>query len=149
MNFPTRLVYWGRSRILGFPARLMLRLLGTQFPRQVRVGQGFRLLHGGMGSVLHHEVQIGENVTMYHGVTLGRADGYKPAAESKFKGIIVHDGAVICAGAIILGKEGWLVIGQNALIAAGAVVLKSVGENEIWAGVPARCIGVRDDIIKA
>ncbi|MCM0647407.1 hypothetical protein NBE98_03325 [Clostridium swellfunianum] len=77
---------------------------------------------------------------LYQGVTFGRADIYKPINDSEMNGIYVRQGAVICAGAKILCKEGILTIGKNTVIGANSVLTCSTGDNEIWAGVPARKI---------
>lgn len=58
--------------------------------------------------------------------------------------IDIQDDVIICAGAKILCKDK-LCIGKGTIIAANSVLLKSTGENEIWAGVPAKCIGLRTE----
>ena len=79
-------------------------------------------------------------------VTLGRADVYKSEKDSpsEFKGFLIKEGACICAGAKLICKKGTLVIGKNAVVGANAVLLNSIGDNEIWGGVPARFIGMRE-----
>lgn len=67
------------------------------------------------------------------------AEAAKPE-QPRIAPIIVDDGAWIGADSLILRG---VTIGRGAIIAAGAVVTKSVGEFEIWAGVPAKQIGVR------
>lgn len=85
------------------------------------------------------------NVRIYQNVTLGRADVYKSEKDSpsEFKGFLLKEGACICAGAKLICKKGTLVIGKNAVVGANAVLLNSIGDNEIWGGVPARFIGMR------
>ena len=56
--------------------------------------------------------------------------------------IIVEEGAVICAGAKILAKDK-IVIGKGTIIGANSVLTCSTGDNEIWAGIPARFIRKR------
>lgn len=82
---------------------------------------------------------------IFQNVTLGRADVYKTAkdAPSEFQGFLIKEGACICAGAKLICKKGMLVIGKNAVVGANAVLLNSIGDNEIWSGVPARFIGMR------
>ncbi|MFR7751315.1 MAG: acyltransferase [Collinsella sp.] len=53
--------------------------------------------------------------------------------------IIVKQGATICAAATIL-----LAIGENAIVGANAAATKSIPDNEIWVGVPARYLKTRD-----
>lgn len=122
----------------------MLKLLGAEIPPSVKFGVGCLLLHGGFGVVIHPKSEIGERVRIYPGVTLGRADIQHPADQSAFEGIRVEDDAILCTGAKILCKQGILTVGKGSLIGANAVLLESTGENEIWVGMPARCIGRRE-----
>ncbi|MFQ7842579.1 MAG: acyltransferase, partial [Thomasclavelia spiroformis] len=57
----------------------------------------------------------------------------------------IKEGAILCAGAKILGK-GQLTVGRNTIIAANAVLLSSTGDNEVWAGIPAKKIKDRERI---
>jgi serine O-acetyltransferase len=108
------------------------------------VGADFELAHGGFGVVIHSKSIIGRRVKIYPGVTLGRADIYRPATQSRFEGIIIEDDAILCPGAKILCKEGVLKVGQGSVVGANAVLLESTGQDEIWAGVPARRVGKRN-----
>ncbi len=139
----TSLAYAGRSRLLGKPAYFLLKLLGAEIPRPVRIGRDFLLLHGGFGVVIHPQTVIGDRVRIYPGVTLGRADVQNPIERSAFKGLEVGDDAILSSGAKILCKEGVLRVGRGTIVAANAVLLESTGEDEIWAGVPARRVGKR------
>ncbi len=140
----SRLVAARSSRIIGGLAYYILKLLGIEIPRSVTIGEDFELAHGGFGVVIHPNTSIGKRVKLYPGVTLGRADIYRPATQSHFAGIVVEDDVILCPGAKVLGKEGVLHIGKGSVIGANAVLLESTGENEIWAGIPARYIGKRD-----
>lgn len=62
------------------------------------------------------------------------------AHKSEFQRIIHRKEACICAGAKIICNRGTLIVGENTIIAANAVLIKSTGDNEIWAGIPARMI---------
>lgn len=140
----TRLVY-GRTRtFLGRIAYLTLKILGIEIPGSVLIGNDFELAHGGFGVVIHPNSTIGDRVKMYPGVTLGRADIHLPIDRSKFEGIVIEDDVVLASGAKVLCKEGTLRVGRGTVIGANSVLLNSTGENEIWAGVPARCIGERE-----
>jgi serine O-acetyltransferase len=139
------LVYRRKNPLLGGIAYYTLKLLGIEIPRGVYVGDDLELAHGGFGVVIHPATSIGKRVKIYPGVTLGRADIYRPAAQSGFEGIVVEDDVILCPGAKILGKAGTLRIGRGSVIGANAVLLESTGGNEIWAGVPARRVGMRDD----
>lgn len=109
----------------------------------MEIGPGFLLHHGGMGVVIHPKTSIGANVGIYPGVTLGRADVYRPAAESRFEGIVVADEVILGSGAKILCNEGILRIGRGTVVGANAVLTQSTGEYEIWAGIPAKKVGER------
>lgn len=139
----TRLVYARRRPILGRLAYYALKLLGAEIPRSVPVGPGFELAHGGFGVVVHSKSVIGAGVKIYPGVTLGRADIYRPAHESLFEGIVIEDDVILSPGAKVLCKEGVLRVRRGTLVGANAVLLESTGENEIWAGIPAVYVGKR------
>jgi serine O-acetyltransferase len=139
----TSLLYARNLPVLGSLAYFLLKLLGAEIPRKVKFDQGCLLLHGGFGVVIHPQSVIGARVRIYPGVTLGRADIHLPASQSAFAGIRIEDDAILCAGAKVLGKAGVLRVGRGTLVGANAVLLESTGDNEIWAGIPARCIGQR------
>jgi serine O-acetyltransferase len=103
------------------------------------------LIHGGFGVVIHPDSIIGDRVKIYPGVTLGRADIHCPADQSEFKRILVEDDVILAPGAKVLGKQGTLRIGQRTVIGANAVLLQSTGEGEMWAGVPAKFVGMREE----
>ena len=63
--------------------------------------------------------------------------------KSDFKGIVIEKGAVLCVGAKIICNKGILTVGKQTIIGANAVLTKSTGEDEIWAGVPAKFIKKR------
>lgn len=143
-DLPTRLVYARQSRLFGRLAYYALKLLGVEIPRAVPVGSDFELAHGGVGVVIHSRAEIGARVKIYPGVTLGRADIHLPVERSKFERIVVEDDVILAPGAKILCKEGTLRVARGTVVGANAVLLQSTGENEIWAGAPARCVGRRD-----
>lgn len=133
---------------IGGIAKRINFLLGVDIPRSVVIGKGVKFPHNSFGTAIHNNTILEDNVKVYQNVTIGRADVYKPREKSNpnFKGFHIKKGACICAGAKILCKEGTLVVGENTVIAANAVLLQSTGDNEIWAGVPAKLIGYRDDL---
>jgi serine O-acetyltransferase len=143
-DFYTSLVYARQKPLIGKLAYYLLKLLGAEIPVSVRIGKDFLLLHGGFGVVIHPKTVIGDRVRVYPGVTLGRADIHRPIGKSAFEGIAVEEDVILSAGAKILGKEGILRVGRGTLVAANAVLLESTGENEIWAGIPARRVGKRE-----
>lgn len=143
-DLPTRLVYARQSPLFGRLAYYLLKLLGVEIPRQVPIGPGFELAHGGVGVVVHSRSTIGAHVKIYPGVTLGRADIYRPVEQSRFEGIVIEDQVILAPGAKVLCKEGVLRVGHGTVVGANAVLLQSTGEYEIWAGAPARRVGMRE-----
>ena len=143
-DLPTSLVYARAWPLVGRLAYYALKLLGVEIPRTVPIGPGFELAHGGVGVVIHSRSQIGARVKIYPGVTLGRADVHRPMEQSRFQGIVVEDDVLLAPGAKILCKEGILRLGRGSVVGANAVLFESTGEDEIWAGIPARCVGKRD-----
>ena len=143
MNLVTRLAYWRKWRI----ARELMALYGVEIPAEVQIGTGLEILHRGFGTVIHPSTVIGDNVRIYHQVTVGRADAHLDAEHTRMERVVIGDGAVLFPGAKILGGPGVTSIGRGCLIAANAVVRQSTGDNEIWAGVPARKVGVRKDVL--
>ena len=144
MSFYEHLVYARQNRLFGKLAYLLLKLLGIEIPLSVKIGRGLLLHHGGMGIVIHPKAVLGADVGLYPGVTLGRADIYRPADQSLFVGIVIEDNVILGAGAKVLCQKGILTVGKGSVIGANAVLTKSTGENEIWAGIPAKKVGLRD-----
>lgn len=145
-DFYTTLVYARRLPLFGRLAYYVLKLLGVEIPRSVEIGEDLLLEHGGFGVVVHPHTVIGDRVKLYPGVTLGRADVHLPASVSEFKRIVIEDDVLLAPGSKVLGKSGELRVARGTIVAANAVLLQSTGEGEIWAGVPAKHIGVRDDL---
>ena len=145
MDLYTFLVYARSWPVLGRLAYYSLKLLGAEIPRSVKVGKDFELAHGGFGVVIHSLTTIGERVKVYPGVGLGRADIYRPMEQSRFQGIVIEDDVILSPGAKVLCQEGVLRVGRGTMVGANAVLLESTGEWEIWAGVPARRVGEREE----
>src|SRR3990172_11132923 len=142
-DFYSRLVY-ARRGLMGRFTYLLLKALGAEVPRSVEVGEGFTLVHGGFGVVIHPKTKIGKNVKIYPGVTLGRADIHLPSEQSKFQGIEIGDEVILSPGSKVLCKEGVLRVANGTMLGANAVLLESTGEGEVWAGLPATRVGPRE-----
>lgn len=132
--------YPGVSRI----AYLILKFLGLEIPLPVKIGSELEIAHGGFGIVIHPSTVIGDRVKIYPGVTVGRADIHLPVELSNFERVVIEDDVVLGAGSKVLCKTGELRVRKGTIVGANAVLLSSTGENEVWAGVPARCIGMRE-----
>ncbi|MFG2697386.1 serine O-acetyltransferase [Kitasatospora sp. NPDC048407] len=143
MSLVTSLIYRRRSRLFGRLVQEALALYGVEVPAAAEIGPGLLVYHRGFGTVLHPFTTLGANVTLYNGVTIGRADPWVPQEESAMRRVVLEDGVVVCAGAKIVCKSGVLTVGAGTVIGANAVLTRSTGPNEIWAGAPARRLGVR------
>jgi serine O-acetyltransferase len=130
-----------------------LKLFGVEIPTSVEIGDNLQLAHGAVGLVIHETTKIGNNVKVFQGVTIGFADEHLPLVKCSehldtteaFGRIVIEDDVVIGAGAKVIFKLGQiLTVGRGAVIGANAVVLSSVPPGEIWAGMPARKVSVRD-----
>ncbi len=143
-DFFSRLVYARKYPLIGKLAYFALKFFGIEIPLSVEIGNNFYLVHGGFGVVIHPKTKIADNVRIYPGVTLGRADVHVSIEVSDFEGIIIEENVILSAGAKLLCKSGTMIIGAGSMIGANAVLLESTGENEIWAGIPAKKIGLRD-----
>jgi len=141
----TSLAYASKKPLIGPLAYYALKFLGVELPRPVQIGADLEIAHGGFGVVVHSRAALGNRVKLYPGVVLGRADIHQPASVSRFEGIIIEDDVILSPGCKILCKEGVLRVGRGTVVGANAVLLESTGEWEIWAGIPARCVGQRVD----
>lgn len=143
----TRMVKLYPIHVIGGIAKKINVLLGVDIPRSVVIGENVYFPHNSVGTVIHNNTVIEDNVKIYQNVSMGRADVYLPIEKSNpnFKGFHIKRGACICAGAKLICKEGTLTVGENTIIGANSVLLESTGDNEIWAGIPAKKIGVRRD----
>lgn len=134
--------------LIGGIAKKINFILGVDIPRSVVIGKNVTFPHNSIGTVIHNNTVIEDNVKIYQNVSMGRADVYLPKekANPNFKGFHIKKGACICAGAKLICKEGTLTVGENTIIGANAVLLESTGDNEIWAGIPAKKVGDRKDL---
>ena len=111
---------------------------GIEIHPGAKLGKNLFIDHG-MGVVIGETSEVGDNVTIYHAVTLG---GSSPSIDSekqrheKRHPTIGHD-VVIGSGAQIIGP---VKVGNNSRIAANAVVVKDVPENATMVGIPSRAV---------
>jgi serine O-acetyltransferase len=140
-----RLLRTTRVPILGRAAYLALKLLGVEFPRSVRWSDPLQLAHGAVGLVVHGDTQIGSRVTIFPGVVIGMADAHMPPGSLPPGGrVVIGDDVTLAAGAKVLFRAGQeLVVASGTVVGANAVLLESTGEGEVWAGLPARRVGHR------
>lgn len=126
-------------------ARLAVLPLNLSVPAEVRIGRDVRFVHYGFGTVIYPEVVIGDRVRIYHQVTIGRKDAHLEREQSAFERLEIGDDAVLFPGCKVLGGDGVTRIGAGTIVGANAVLLNGTGEDEIWAGNPARLVGHRTD----
>ena len=111
---------------------------GIEIHPGAKIGKNLFIDHG-MGVVIGETSEIGNNVTLYHAVTLG---GSSPSIDSERqrdekRHPTIGDDVVIGSGAQIIGPVN---IGNNARIAANAVVVKDVPDNTTMVGIPAKAV---------
>jgi serine O-acetyltransferase len=106
-------------------------LTGIEIHPGARIGEGLFIDHGS-GVVIGETAEIGNNVTIYQGVTLGGTGKEKGKRHPT-----VGNNVVISAGAKILGS---FTVGDNSKIGAGSVVLKAVPSNSTVVGVPGKVV---------
>ncbi len=108
---------------------------GIEIHPGARIGRGFFIDHG-MGVVIGETTEIGNNVTLYQGVTLG-GTGKQGGKRHPTLG----DHVVVGVGASVLGA---ITVGRGARIGGGAVVVKDVPAYSTAIGVPARIVATHD-----
>jgi serine O-acetyltransferase len=118
---------------------------GIEIHPKAKIGKNFFIDHG-MGVVIGETSEIGDNVTIYHAVTLG---GISPSIKSdeqrnNKRHPTLKNNVVVGSGAQVLGP---VIVGENAKIGANAVVTKDVPANAVMVGIPAK--NVNKDISKA
>ena len=111
---------------------------GIEIHPGAKIGKNLFIDHG-MGVVIGETSEIGDNVTIYHNVTLG---GSSPSIDSERqrhekRHPTIGNDVVIGSGAQIIGP---IKVGNNSRIAANAVVVKDVPENATMVGIPARAV---------
>lgn len=130
-----RIAHWFYERRLYLIARLISNfarfLTDVDIHPGAKIGPGLFIDHG-IGVVIGETAEIGENVTLYQGCTLGGTGKEKGKRHPT-----IGNNVVVAAGAKILGS---FKVGDNAKIGAGAVVLREVPPNSTVVGVPGRVV---------
>lgn len=118
-----------------FLARLISQLgrsfTGIEIHPGAKIGTGLFIDHG-MGVVIGETAEIGNNVVLYHGVTLGGTGKHKGKRHPT-----IGNNVIIGTGAKILGP---ITIGDNSKIGANAVVLENIPANSTAVGIPAKVV---------
>ena len=120
------------ARVVSFLARMLTQI---DIHPGARIGRRFFIDHG-CGVVIGETAEIGDDVTLYHGVTLGGTT-WNPGKRHPSLG----DGVVVGAGATILGP---VTVGARARVAANSVVVKDVAFGATVVGIPGRTVQPKD-----
>lgn len=128
-----RVDHWLWTRGWRFPARLGSQiarwLTGIEIHPGAVIGRRFFIDHG-MGVVIGETAEVGDDVMLYHGVTLGGRQ-----REGGKRHPTLGDGVAVGAGAKLLGP---ITIGARSVVGANAVVTRDAPEDSVLVGVPAR-----------
>ena len=127
-----RLWGWGLRGLARFTSHLGRMLTGIEIHPGARIGQRLFIDHG-MGVVIGETATIGDDDTIYHGVTLG---GLSMKAGKRHPD--VQDNVIIGAGAQVLGP---ITVGEGSRVGANSVVVAPVLPHTTVVGIPARCVG--------
>ena len=123
------------KRKMCFIARLISQLsrffTGIEIHPGATIGKRVFFDHG-MGIVIGETAEIGDDCVIYHGVTLGGTSATRSKRHPTLK-----NGVVVGTGAKILGN---ITLGENVKIGANSVVLKSIPDNRVAVGIPAKVI---------
>lgn len=126
-----RLYRWRLYTLARLVSHISRFLTGIEIHPGAKIGEGVFIDHGA-GVVIGETAEVGNNVTMYQGVTLGGTGKEKGKRHPT-----IGNNVVISAGAKILGS---ITVGDNSKIGAGSVVLKPVPPNCTVVGVPGRIV---------
>jgi serine O-acetyltransferase len=121
----------GFKLIARWISQITRSLTGIEIHPGAMIGESFFIDHG-MGVVIGETAEVGRNVTLYHGVTLGGTSSQKIKRHPTLK-----DNVVVGAGAKVLGD---ITIGKGSRIGANAVVVKSTPPNSVVVGVPGQIL---------
>ena len=115
---------------------------GIEIHPGARIGKRLFIDHG-MGVVIGETAEIGDDVTLYHDVTLG---GTSPSIDSESQRNVkrhptLEDGVIVGSGAQVLGP---ITVGANARVGANAVVVRDVQPNVTVTGIPAKTVMPKD-----
>ena len=130
--------HWFYERKHFFVARLISQiargLTGIEIHPGAKIGKGLFIDHG-MGVVIGETCEIGDNVTIYHGVTLGGT-----GKDHGKRHPTIGNNVMISTGAKVLGP---FKVGDNSRIAANAVVLKEIPEDSTVVGIPGKVVRIQ------
>jgi len=130
---------YGLRWLARFVMHLVRWFTGIEIHPGATIGRRFFIDHG-MGIVIGETTEIGDDVTLYHGVTLGGTTW-----EKKKRHPTLHDGVIVGAGAKVLGA---ITIGQQSRIGANSVVFRDVPEHSTVVGIPGTVVATTESLIE-
>ncbi|HLR22256.1 MAG TPA: serine O-acetyltransferase [Pseudogracilibacillus sp.] len=122
---------WNLRFIARVISQISRFLTGIEIHPGAKIGRRFFIDHG-MGVVIGETCEIGDNVTIYQGVTLGGTGHEKGKRHPT-----IEDNVLIATGAKVLGD---ITIAKNSKVGGGSVVLKDVPANSTVVGIPGRIV---------
>ena len=130
-----RIAHWFYKRKFYFIARVISQIskffTGIEIHPGAKIGRRLFIDHG-TGVVIGETCEIGDNVILYQGVTLGGTGKEKGKRHPT-----LHDNVLVASGAKVLGS---ITIGENSKVGAGSVVLKDVPPNATVVGIPGKIV---------
>jgi len=120
------------ARLVSYASRLVT---GIEIHPGAEIGEGFFIDHG-MGVVIGETAEIGDDVTLHQGVTLGGTSQQRTKRHPT-----LGNNVVVGVGAQLIGN---ITIGDDSKVGAGSVVIKSVPPNATVVGVPGRVVAIRN-----
>jgi len=122
-----------------FVSHVFRWLTGIEIHPGATIGRRFFIDHG-MGIVIGETTEIGDDVTLYHGVTLGGTTW-----EKKKRHPTLENGVIVGAGAKVLGA---ITIGEQSRIGANSVVFRDVPKHSTVVGIPGTVVGTTESLIQ-
>lgn len=137
-----RLNHWlwnqGMKLLARWISNVVCFFTGIEIHPGARIGEGFFMDHG-MGIVIGETTEIGRNVTLYQGVTLGGTSWKKEKRHPT-----LEDNVVVGAGAILLGP---IRVGNNSRVGANSVVVHDVPPHSTVVGVPGKVMAHPGNVV--
>ncbi len=105
-------------------------LFATWLPSSAKIGKNFTVGYGGLGIVIHSNVEVGDNCLVAQNVTIGRNFGDRKVP-------VIGNDVYIGAGSVVFGEIN---IGNNVIIGSNSLINKDIGDNCTVAGNPMKII---------
>lgn len=117
---------------------IIFLIYNSKVPYKAQIGKGTYLGYGGIGVVIHSSAKIGDNCVVCQQVTIGGGNSKYPGTPVIGNNVCINKGAIVYGG---------ITIGNNVDIGANAVVNKPVPNNAVVAGVPAKILRIKSEVV--